>query len=320
MTTSVFAIPGIIPLLTRRWVALYCTGLSRAARQRRLLEIESDLWEHYSDRYSEGTSPASVNNEMLGRLLRGIPSDIAWRFQAEGFHMNIQFPIERVIGVLLLFLLVPFFAGSAISGYDTRIEEWPSEMLRYSDMSSTGRELTGYAHTAVGVLALVGVSQLLVRGLRRSPGLIGTSAALLATGGVIMVINGGVYFGMSAVADDFVRTGDPALVTTARGYARVIEFFAMVNLGTIASGVGVLSIAVARMGLLPRWTMALPAAGALSVVSYFILWNVDDTFAWGLLMLGWLMISLWLIIGGTWLLFGGRPEREQPLAPGPSPA
>ncbi len=319
MTYAVFAIPGAVPAITLKWVRWYCMGMSDEARDRRSLEIESDLWEHFADGQADGKSPAALNVEMLSRLLRGIPSDIAWRFQAEGFHVNIQFPLERVIGVLLLFLLVPFFAGSALSGYDTRIGEWPDAFRTYADMSATGREVTGYLHSLVGVLVVVGVSQLLVHGVRRSPGLIAAAAAFLAVGGVIMVVNGGVYFGMSALAEDFNRSGDPGIIATARGYARAIEILAVMNLGVMSAGIVTLSVAVTRLGFLPRWMNALAGVGGVAAVISFGSVFASDGYSWAFLMVAWLSLSLWLLIGGLWLLLGGS-RRPEPLISEPAPA
>lgn len=319
MITSTFVIPGIIPALTRWWVGLYCAGTTQAVRERRQLEIESDLWEHYIDRSEEGASPAAINMEMVSRLLRGAPSDIAWRFQVEGFHMNIQFPLERLVGVLLLFLLVPFFAISLISGYDTRQAEWPAAFQRYVNDSSGSRELSAYIHALVGLAVLVGVSQLVVYGARRSPGLIGAAAALLAASGVIMLINSGLFYGMSTLADEFSANGDTAIIATARSFARAIEFLAILNLSVMTAGVCFLSVAVRRMQAVPRWTLALPLAGAIGMIGAIATTPVSDGVSWGFLLLGWIAISLWMIICGTWLLLGGG--RSSRLAvPASSPA
>ncbi len=319
MTTKAFVIPGIVPALTRWWVGLYCAGTSQAVRERRHTEIESDLWEHYADRTQEGASPAAINTEMVSRLLRGAPSDIAWRFQVEGFQMNIHFPIERVIGVLLLFLLVPFFAISAISGYDTRQEGWPDAFQGYVNNSSGSREVAAALHVLVGALVLIGVSQLLAYGLRRSPALIAAAAALLAASGFTMLVNGALFYGMSTLADEFAANGDTGIVATARSFARAIEFLGIMNLGLVAGGVCFLSVAVYRMEAVPRWTLVLPLGGGLGIIGAFATTPVSDSWSWGFLLIGWISISLWLIICGLWLLLGGN-RSPQARAPEPNPA
>ena len=61
--------------LVRRWVALYTRGLPAHARDRRLLELESDVWEHLHD-----ADERHVRRAMFGRFLRGIPADVWWRY------------------------------------------------------------------------------------------------------------------------------------------------------------------------------------------------------------------------------------------------
>ena len=69
-------------MLVRGWTRVYTLGLPVAARDRRRAEIESDLWE-------------SEHADAIGRLIRGVPSDLAWRIeQMDGsnrFHARLQF-------------------------------------------------------------------------------------------------------------------------------------------------------------------------------------------------------------------------------------
>lgn len=60
----------------RRWVRLYTRGLPADEGERRRLELESDLWEHFHDTAEPGTATA-----LLGRFLRGIPADVWWRYR-----------------------------------------------------------------------------------------------------------------------------------------------------------------------------------------------------------------------------------------------
>jgi hypothetical protein len=59
---------------TRRWVRIYTRGLPPEIVDRRLLEIESDLWDHLHD-------PGTADREILGRTLRGIHADVWWRYR-----------------------------------------------------------------------------------------------------------------------------------------------------------------------------------------------------------------------------------------------
>lgn len=312
MTAAVFSPPGLVPSLTRAWVSLYCIGMTSEARGVRRLEIESDLWEHFSDRAVEGASPAHVSVEAFSRMLRGVPSDIAWRFQAEGFQVNINFPVERFAGLVLLLLIVPFIAGAAISGYDTSRTEWPSEFARFADIPSWQRTTTSLLHGGVGILMIAGASQLMVMLRDRSSRLGALGSALLIAAGVLMLVNAAVYRALSGLADEFLSQADASLVSSARGFAIAVETLAMGNFMTTTSGILCLGFALAHLALVPRWTLILPGVGVVGA----ILWIVGPSFgdsAWIGIGVGWLAVALWLIVCGVWLLFGGgrrRPSLE----------
>jgi len=60
--------------LCRSWASVYTRGLPAEITERRLLEIESDLWDHLHD-------PDTAEREILGRMLRGIHADVWWRYR-----------------------------------------------------------------------------------------------------------------------------------------------------------------------------------------------------------------------------------------------
>jgi hypothetical protein len=62
--------------VVRRWTLLYTRGLPAEARERRCLELESDMWEHLHD----ASEPDAVR-EVVGRFMRGIPADVRWRYR-----------------------------------------------------------------------------------------------------------------------------------------------------------------------------------------------------------------------------------------------
>jgi hypothetical protein len=171
-------------------------GMTEQAKAVRLLEIESDLWEHFADRSAERVSPAAISVEALGRMLRGVPSDIAWRIQAEGFHVNV-----------------------------------------------------------------------------------------------------------------------PSLVTTARGFALSVEALSMANATATISGLFCLGTALTRLGLVPRWTLVLPAAGFGGTVLWPALGPAFGDAAWLATVFGFIAVALWLLFCGIWLLFGGsklQPKQSLP--------
>lgn len=305
MTTAVFSPPGIVPSLTRAWVNLYCIGMTSEARAIRRLEIESDLWEHFADRAAEGVSSALTSVETFSRLLRGVPSDIAWRVQAEGFHMNINIPIERLAGVLLLFLIIPFVAGTAISGYDTGRSGWPDEFQRFAEMSSSGRAATAGLHALIGVLTIAASAILLTSLGERSRRLVALASSLLLVAGVIMLINATVYRSMSHLADEYLATGNASLLPTARSLALTVEGLSMVNGTLTTSGLLALGIALVRLGTVPKWTVVLPALGAIGPLLWVGLGSAFPDSAWWTIAVTFTLVALWLLICGFWLLFGG---------------
>lgn len=304
MTSVTPSFPGFVPALVRGWARLYCAGVSEDARVTRQIEIESDLWEHYTDRMAQGAIPATVGIEAFSRMLRGVPSDVAWRARAEGFHVNINFPVERIAGVLLLFLVIPFIAGTAISGYDTSRDSWPDEFARFADMSSRNREMTAFANGAIGLITLAGVAILLATVRERSPKLITVACALLAAAGTIMLVNSAVYRAMSEVADEFAATGNTALLPNARTLALTIEGLAMMNVTAATTGILSLAVALSRLSMVPRWTVVLPAIGTAAVTGIGFGSILGDS-TWWYFGVAFVAVALWLLIAGFWLLFGG---------------
>jgi hypothetical protein len=65
--------------LTRRWTAVYTSGLPEGDLWARRAEIESDVWEHVA--FDRQTAEKSIDTgfEILMRMLLGIPSDLLWR-------------------------------------------------------------------------------------------------------------------------------------------------------------------------------------------------------------------------------------------------
>jgi hypothetical protein len=57
------------------WVRLYTWRMPRVAREARIAEIESDLWESARDHSRPGALPIQI----AARLLMGVPDDLRWR-------------------------------------------------------------------------------------------------------------------------------------------------------------------------------------------------------------------------------------------------
>jgi hypothetical protein len=62
--------------LVSLWARTYTRGLPDEVAVRRRAELESDLWEQLHD-----TAQAHAGRAIVGRLLRGIPADVRWRYR-----------------------------------------------------------------------------------------------------------------------------------------------------------------------------------------------------------------------------------------------
>jgi hypothetical protein len=67
--------------LARAWVRLYTRGLPAQLRDSRRAEIECDLWEQRHDEQSRRSRRSATTARVLGRVLRGVPSDLSWRLE-----------------------------------------------------------------------------------------------------------------------------------------------------------------------------------------------------------------------------------------------
>ncbi len=83
---SVAEAPPRAPLTDRSarlvlaWVGLYTRGVATKAAHDRRAEIEADLWEEAMTSLAHGP-PGSLAPQRLSRLVRGMPADLAWRFE-----------------------------------------------------------------------------------------------------------------------------------------------------------------------------------------------------------------------------------------------
>lgn len=76
------ATSGAASRLVRRWVRLYTTRLAPDLRDGRRAEIDSDLWEQLTDAQADHNPQFATQLDVIARMLKGIPSDLAWRGRA----------------------------------------------------------------------------------------------------------------------------------------------------------------------------------------------------------------------------------------------
>jgi hypothetical protein len=139
MTRSASRSYALAARLTRWWVRRYTRRLPSLVQSGRQAEIDADLWDHWHDRAAERW-PTAVALEVVGRLVLGIPADLAWRHaQRRGGPMEPE-PLStadaaRVLGlsrrqVVELTTAVPDFPAAAPAPGGghlwplTRVEAW----------------------------------------------------------------------------------------------------------------------------------------------------------------------------------------------------
>ena len=72
---------GVIAGILRWWVRLYTSGLPSRERGERRDEIESN---HHEHTHNPGARDGNATWQVLGRMMRGLPADVAWRLSRPG--------------------------------------------------------------------------------------------------------------------------------------------------------------------------------------------------------------------------------------------
>jgi hypothetical protein len=72
--------PSLLVRAVEGWVACYTRGLLEAVRDARRAELRSDLHQHLRQAAGDGHGRLRVWLQVLGRVVRGMPDDLAWRF------------------------------------------------------------------------------------------------------------------------------------------------------------------------------------------------------------------------------------------------
>jgi hypothetical protein len=106
--------------LARAWVRIYTCGMSPAVGQARRAEIESDLWEQRHEEQSRRRRALATTLHLLGRVIRGVPSDLSWRIEhrsrrriAVRHHAWIVFPA---------FVEISYITGAARVGTPSAVD------------------------------------------------------------------------------------------------------------------------------------------------------------------------------------------------------
>lgn len=308
--------------IARAWTRLYTVGLPEVVRERRAQELESDLWEHEADRFGEQTAPALVGVEVLGRMIRGMPADLLWRFQLEGPQMELKIPFERIVGLMLVALVVVIPIAVGIDGYDTSRDSWPNELSRLADLSTTATRANMLFQVFSGV-SLIGAAAGFYLTLEPRAKNLATLAAFgLAAAGILTLAASAMYGMVSTLADDYLagRGGDDILVTSRALAIGMQSFAASAGLLLIVS-VFVLAFAANRHALVPSPLRWLALASALLLAGAIVTAVVSDSDnSWYLFMSGAMLLLLWLLVAGASLLLGfkGNSKIGSPLNVNPA--
>ncbi|MGK2965730.1 MAG: hypothetical protein ACSLFM_08985 [Tepidiformaceae bacterium] len=312
---------GFAVALTRAWVALYTRGTDPEAALRRRSEIESDLWEQREEARATGRHPLRHATDVSGRLVRGMPADIAWRSNMEGPLMSFSIPANRGAGILFLITIVLLFIATSIPGYDAGADGWDSEMRRIDDLSTTATSVNTVVQVLTG-LALVLAAGAFGHFFRQHHPLLASVASFsLAAAGILTFATSASYGVMVEYSREWVD--DPAsgasAATTARAFAIIMTALGYSAMLCLLTGVATMSVIVTRADLAPAWTKWLAIGAVTAVVAGLgasaLTNDGADTFAWISVMSGLLLSVTWLLVTGIALI-----ARDSKPAPPVAPA
>ena len=298
--------------LVRGWVRFYTVGMTPERRERRRLEIESDLWENREDRMATGAAPATLSLELIGRCLRGAPADLLWRYQMEGPAMNIHFAIDRVAGALLLGMVLFLVIASSIGGYDPNSGEGFDGELRRAASVPAAANMVFFTFGGIGlIVAAAG----LTRAFRdRSPMLAHLSGAGLAAAGTLTLVSTALYGAFASLADDYVASeGAVAIQASANARTLLLVLSSTNAMGGLLAVLSIwgLALLAAREKLVPAWIGVFPLISAAGAATGIVggVTSADDL-EWLGVMIAVLSVLLWLIIAGGWIVLGGNARRD----------
>ena len=307
--------------IAKRWVAIYTGGLPDGARERRVEQIESDVWEHQQERLQEGQPESQTGLEILGRTVRGMAADVLWRFQLEGPKVQIHIPFERILGGLLLALIVLLIVSTGINGYDTGREGWDGELRRLGGQSD-GQIRGNIAIQLFAGMLLIGAAVGFATALHeRARTLSLLAAGFLAMAGVRVRGASAAYHATADLAQDFAagRSGEEVLIP-ARSVALIMGSLVTSASMALMLGLFTLAVVVHRSALVPRWMAVFAGISFVCAIGsgFSAAFLGDDTSVWLLAMAMLLSAAVWMLLAGLTLLLGRRGSVK--AAPALSPA
>ncbi len=302
----------------RAWTQVYSAGARTSARDARRDQIASDLWEHEADATAIGQAPATFAGELAGRVVRGIPADIAWRLNTGGIEMRSTFVIERGSGLVML-LIILLIAGTlsrpGISGEEAYFA-WNFPSFARNLDSFYRATLFQFAVGAVTFIA-AGLLYLTFRPYSRAGAALGGVALALA--GVLFIAGAVAGLQLHSIAGEWRDAGHvpgDAKWLEARDAAGLVSGFGSLALGIMALRFLSFGAVIARRAALPR-ALGFPAIiGALLVVAAFGFGAIGFGVAapvgeagWLVFMLGLLAVATSFVLTAGWLTVRGTRDR-----------
>ena len=165
--------PERIAELVARWVRFYTRNLPAPIAQRRIEEIDADLYDHIAHERAHGTNDWRIALSILSRMGRGLAADASWRGQMSAhpstrkevmmMSKTAYRPAVRVALATAFILLVPLMAMQITDEVDWGVFDF---VLAGALLGGTGLLLElaarkpgsiayGVAATAIGVAAIV---------------------------------------------------------------------------------------------------------------------------------------------------------------------
>ena len=135
------------------------------------------------------------------------------------------------------------------------------------------------------------------------------ASVALAGAGLLALVTSAFYMVAAELADEYVQAAPEraeSVLVTARGF--MLMMGALIGPTILLLAIAVLGFAAitGRHHLVPRW-LGFVAGGASLVMPALVIAVAAgaDTTAWILSIIGLLLMLLWLVVAGGWLLLGG---------------
>jgi hypothetical protein len=188
--------PERVADLVRRWVRLYTRDLPAPLAERRIAELDADLYDHIAYERAAGIPDRRIARSVASRLVRGLAADAAWRRRIrlttkEDTEMSRELR-RSVVRVAIGVAIVTSLPLIAMQFSDDVVWSLADFVLvaAFLTIIGVGIELAirgaGGLGTAAGLAAL-GVAAALFGGADDAPGLVLLGLVLIGTACVLGV-------------------------------------------------------------------------------------------------------------------------------------